>query len=230
MAKYIGKVAYIVDGDTFDVVDKNKQKQRIRIFGIDTPEKRQEFGLTAKEFTRELLEDKYVEVDTVALGQYNRVVAIVKVNGQSVAEELLKAGLAFASGSNHRLANHYFSLQEQAKSRNVGLWKSEKAENPSVFRRRLSREKLRNNPLYAKSTPDYTDEPKRESQRNSKPSLLDHLKSLIERTGDLIDKNFSKPDEKPKVNDDPNSIDKIDGDVLLDRYLKKKQQGKKMNP
>ena len=45
-----GKVVHILDGDTIDILTADKTTIRIRLHGIDAPEKGQPFGNTAKEF------------------------------------------------------------------------------------------------------------------------------------------------------------------------------------
>ena len=45
-----GKVIYIVDGDTLDILLEDKSKERIRLAGIDTPERGQEFGTKATRY------------------------------------------------------------------------------------------------------------------------------------------------------------------------------------
>ncbi|MBI3866041.1 MAG: thermonuclease family protein [Planctomycetia bacterium] len=44
-----GKVVHIADGDTLTVLDADKVQHKIRLHGIDAPEKGQAFGTKAKE-------------------------------------------------------------------------------------------------------------------------------------------------------------------------------------
>lgn len=132
---YYGEVTRVIDGDTFQVKDRFGNVQTIRLFGIDTPEKKQTFGMEAKEYTKNLIDKKTVHVQTIELGKYGRVVAIVNINNESLAEILLRDGIAFASGDNHKLAHRYFALQERARVNNQGLHKLG-IENPSVFRKK----------------------------------------------------------------------------------------------
>ena len=52
-AEITGKVIHIIDGDTIDILTADKSRIRIRLNGIDAPEKGQPFGNTAKEFLSE---------------------------------------------------------------------------------------------------------------------------------------------------------------------------------
>jgi len=243
MAKYTGTVTKIVDGDTIHVKDDFGNKQIIRLFGIDTPEKRQAFGMEAKAFMASIAENKRVSVDTVNLGKYNRISAIVTVNNQCIAEQLLKAGLAFASGTNHRLANHYFALQEQASVKQIGMWKNGKPQNPTLFRRSMNKSVYRNNPLFTKTKKSHN-----HSAYNIQKPLLQSLQDLVldgyynikervnfsffknikdslisklKKNNNLITKSSSTPISHL---DEKHFLDDIDGNVLLKRYIKTKDK------
>jgi len=57
-----GKVIKVADGDTITVLDANKEQHRIRLAGIDAPEKRQPFGNASRKMLRELVAGKEVKV------------------------------------------------------------------------------------------------------------------------------------------------------------------------
>ena len=57
-----GKVVSIADGDTITVLDAEKVQHKIRLEGIDAPEKGQAFGTKSKEKLSELLGEKEVAV------------------------------------------------------------------------------------------------------------------------------------------------------------------------
>ena len=83
-----GKVVEVVDGDTIDVIH-NGIKERIRLFGVDTPEKRQDFGKKASLFTSDMVSGKTVEVTPVTTDRYGRTVGLIYVNGKCLNEELV---------------------------------------------------------------------------------------------------------------------------------------------
>ena len=58
----IGKVVHITDGDTLTVLDTDKIQHKIRLSGIDAPEKSQAFGTKAKEALAEKVHEKTVRV------------------------------------------------------------------------------------------------------------------------------------------------------------------------
>jgi len=57
-----GRVVRVLDGDTVDVLDAGKSSHRVRLAGIDAPEKGQAFGTRAKQLLLELAGGKSVEV------------------------------------------------------------------------------------------------------------------------------------------------------------------------
>ena len=74
-----GKVIGVADGDTITVL-RDKQSQKIRLYGIDCPEKRQPFGKKAKKFTSDMVFGKTVEVNRMDTDRYGRTVALVAVD------------------------------------------------------------------------------------------------------------------------------------------------------
>ena len=84
----------VADGDTITVLHENLP-ERIRLYVIDCPEKRQPFGKTAKQFTSELVFGKLVDIEPVAVDRYGRTVAFVRIEDITVNEELIKEGLAW---------------------------------------------------------------------------------------------------------------------------------------
>jgi endonuclease YncB( thermonuclease family) len=88
-----GKVVGVADGDTITVL-RDKQPQKIRLYGIDRPEKRQPFGNKAKQFASEMVFGKTVEVHRIDTDRYGRTVALVWVGRILLNEMLITAGLA----------------------------------------------------------------------------------------------------------------------------------------
>ncbi len=94
-ADFTGHVVGVSDGDTITVLHKGKG-ERIRLHGIDCPEKRQAFGNRAKQFTSNLVFAKTVTVQGVDRDRYGRTVGVVLLpDGRSLNHELVRAGLAW---------------------------------------------------------------------------------------------------------------------------------------
>jgi hypothetical protein len=86
------------DGDrrnllTIVVLNGQNKQIKIRLYGIDTSEKRQAFGKSAKMFTASLVGNKEVEVKSITQDRYNRTVAIVYFGNKSLNHELVSKRL-----------------------------------------------------------------------------------------------------------------------------------------
>jgi endonuclease YncB( thermonuclease family) len=94
VSQFSGKVVSVLDGDTIDVLH-NKRAKRIRLNGIDAPEKGQAFGQKAKQFVSEQAFGKEVTVKTFGLDKYGRTIGDVFLpDGRMLNEELVREGLA----------------------------------------------------------------------------------------------------------------------------------------
>ena len=76
---FSGKCVSITDGDTIGVLKEGKEV-KIRLDGIDCPEKGQDFGSKAKRFTSNLVFDKKVDVHQKDIDKYGRIVARIIVD------------------------------------------------------------------------------------------------------------------------------------------------------
>jgi micrococcal nuclease len=83
-----GKVVGVTDGDTITVLHAGRG-EKIRLYGIDCPEKGQAFGTKAKQATSTLVFGKVVEVALLDVDRYGRTVAFVWVADILVNEKLI---------------------------------------------------------------------------------------------------------------------------------------------
>ncbi len=94
-ADFTGRVVGVADGDTITVLHNGKG-ERIRLHGIDCPEKRQAFGKRAKQFTSRLTCGKAVTVKDLGQDRYGRTIADVLLpDGRVLNRELVQAGFAW---------------------------------------------------------------------------------------------------------------------------------------
>lgn len=88
-----GLCDHVVDGDTIDVVGVG----RIRLVGIDTPERGQAGYDNSTQFVKDMCLGKtvYLDIDDAEnTDKYGRILAIVYVDGYNINVELLKRGYA----------------------------------------------------------------------------------------------------------------------------------------
>ena len=144
--KYEVHVTDVLDGDTFDAIFPDGDVERVRILGVDTPEKSASdnkpneydgitdleclayWGMKAKYFAEEWIEGKdvYIEFDSIAgfKGYYERWLCYVYLeNGTDFNAELVKRGYArvYEEGECSK-EEYYLSLQQQAMENRTGLW------------------------------------------------------------------------------------------------------------
>jgi micrococcal nuclease len=129
-----GKVVYVSDGDTFDLVTLTGNKVKIRVEGVDTPEMLQEFGLEAKEFVVKEILNKIVRLEVVNTDRYGRLVAKVYYEGKELRHELIRNGFAWHYKAYNR-DRELAELEIMAKKENKGLWAKENPMPPWEFRK-----------------------------------------------------------------------------------------------
>jgi endonuclease YncB( thermonuclease family) len=86
-----GKVVGVSDGDTITVMHDGKG-EKIRLYGIDCPEKDQDYGQKAKQFTSNMVFGKTVDVKPIDQDRYGRTVGIVVFDGVNLNVELIRSG------------------------------------------------------------------------------------------------------------------------------------------
>ena len=129
-----GKVLYISDGDTLKILTGSSKKMRIRLAGIDTPEKGQPYGKEAKQALSVLTLQKQVTIDVQTIDRYGRMVGLVYVQGLNVNSELVRQGMAWVY---RRYTNDekLYALEAKAKKEKRGLWSSNNFIEPWLWRR-----------------------------------------------------------------------------------------------
>ena len=121
LSDFSGPVVGVIDGDTIDVLH-NSQSERIRLNGIDCPEKGQAFGKKAKQFTSTLVYGKEVRIQVLRKDRHGRTVAdVVLPDGTNVSRELVKAGLAWWYRQ-YSKDTSLGALEEEARQAKHGLW------------------------------------------------------------------------------------------------------------
>ena len=118
---FTGRVVAVLDGDTIEVLHHG-HAERIRLKGIDCPEKKQPFGQKAKQFTSTLVFGKTVTVVSSEKGRYGRTIGDVFLsNGANLSYELVNAGLAWWY---HKYSDDVVlgALELDAQRARRGLW------------------------------------------------------------------------------------------------------------
>lgn len=135
-----GRVVGVTDGDTIKVLDASNTEYKIRLAGIDAPEKKQAFGQVSKKSLSDLVFDKQVTVDWNKQDRYGRTIGKVLVNGVDTNLEQVKRGMAwfYKKYQNELLLQDrldYLHAQEFAEKERVGLWVGNNLVAPWDFRK-----------------------------------------------------------------------------------------------
>lgn len=128
-----GRCVGVSDGDTVTLLVGRKE-EKVRLFGIDAPEKAQPFGLRAKQYASSLVFGRQVTLERSDTDRYGRTVGKVFVNGRSLNEEMLRAGLAW----HYAAYSHdpgFAMLERRARLERRGLWADPIPVPPWEFRR-----------------------------------------------------------------------------------------------
>lgn len=131
-----GRVVGVADGDTITVLDADRQQHKIRLQGIDAPEKAQPFGQRSKESLSAMAFNKDVRVEWAKRDRYGRIVGKVWVQPAScpACPMTLDAGLAqltvglawwyqkYAKEQSPEDAGRYEFAEHEARAKRAGLW------------------------------------------------------------------------------------------------------------
>lgn len=107
----VGKVVRIADGDTLTILDDAETQHRIRLYGIDAPEKAQAFGTQSKKNLADKVFGEIVRVEVVDIDRYHRAVGRIYLGNRFINLEQVREGYAwrYASYDHH----HEFDAAER---------------------------------------------------------------------------------------------------------------------
>lgn len=136
-----GKVIGVTDGDTVTILDVSNTQYKIRLMGIDAPEKKQSFGQKSKQNLSALVYNKQVTVEYSKKDRYGRTVGKVLVDGVDANLGQVKAGMAWHYKKYQKVQtpsdrSTYAEAEEQARAGHNGLWADPAPIPPWEFRHR----------------------------------------------------------------------------------------------
>lgn len=116
-----GKVVSVHDGDTITILAE-KERIKIRLFGIDAPELKQPYGKKSKQFLSNLIAGQIVEVEKNGNDRYGRTIGTVSLNGEDINAQMVENGYAWAY---RRFSKKYAPQESKAKFEKRGLWRDD---------------------------------------------------------------------------------------------------------
>ena len=123
---------YVQDGDTFKLPDN---ETRVRLWGIDAPEKGQAYADEARDRLKELCEGKAVRLEIKDTDNYGRKTAIVWKGKTNINLQLVKEGLAWHYAYFAPDAKDLAAAEKAARKARKGLWQDKNPINPYDFRK-----------------------------------------------------------------------------------------------
>ena len=127
-----GKVVGVTDGDMIKILTSEWQQIKVRLYGIDAPEKKQPYGTVAKRYLSDLIVGKTVQREELGKDRYKRVLGIVYLGDKDVNEILVLNGYAWAFTKYSKI---YESQEWQARSNALGLWRDKNPIKPEIWRK-----------------------------------------------------------------------------------------------
>jgi endonuclease YncB( thermonuclease family) len=140
-AQLTGKVVGISDGDTLTLLDSANVQHKIRLAGIDAPEKKQPFGEKSKRALSDCAYDKPAVIEYEKKDRYGRTVGKVLVDGKDCNMRQISLGMAwhykkYAGEQPAADRETYASLEQSARMQKRGLWAEQTAMAPWEFRKK----------------------------------------------------------------------------------------------
>lgn len=136
----VALVTRVIDGDTI-IVLLNGKEEKVRLIGIDTPERGRPYFYEATKKTAELVLGKKVKLvkDVSERDRYGRLLRYVYVGNLFVNAELVRQGFAmvYTYPPDVKFSEYFLKLQQEARKAKQGLWgepaDTNKSESPSFY-------------------------------------------------------------------------------------------------
>ena len=122
-----GRVIAVSDGDTVKLLTADNQTYKIRLAGIDAPEKKQAFGSESKKALSNCAEGKAATIDGNKKDRYGRIVGKVIVAGVDCNLRQIQLGMAwhykkYEKEQDVEDRSRYAHEEYLAQKSRIGLW------------------------------------------------------------------------------------------------------------
>lgn len=140
----VGRIIGVSDGDTLTLLDATNQTVKIRLSGIDAPEKKQAFGQKSKASLSNLAYGRQAEADCRKRDRYQRSLCVVRVNGTDVGFEQIRTGMAwwyrqYARDQRPQERAVYEQAEMRSRQQGFGLWQDSDPTPPWEWRHQRPR-------------------------------------------------------------------------------------------
>ncbi|HBB6718065.1 TPA: thermonuclease family protein [Citrobacter freundii] len=129
-----GKIVRVLDGDTVEIM-ADSVLTRIRLNGIDAPEKAQPFGQRSKQALSEMVAGKVVLAAGKQYDRYGRLLATLILNGRDVNAIQVHSGMAWVYRyKGNATTPEYLRYEQDARIARRGLWSEKEPVEPALWR------------------------------------------------------------------------------------------------
>jgi len=129
------RVVGVTDGDTVTVLEGGSTNRKIRLHGIDTPERGQPHYRRAKNALADKIAGKTVGIGVVDTDRYGRTVGVIYFEGQNINVAMVRDGHAWWYRKYAQYDRQLQEAESQAQSANLGLWQQADPIPPWEWRR-----------------------------------------------------------------------------------------------
>ena len=141
-----GYVVEVGDGDNI-TVSNQKRPVRVKLLGVDAPEKTQAFDEVATQHLRDLILNKFVTVQYSGLGQHGVLIGKVLFHDLDIGAQMIRDGVAWFDPNNKGTLSEaecemYRQSEEAARNEKRGLWQAGDAVAPWEFVKRDRTQRL----------------------------------------------------------------------------------------
>ena len=130
-----GRLGFVPDGDSFSLILKNKTTVKIRLKGIDAPERGQGFSLESRSALLKKLKGEFFRIRHEGVDDYGRVLGTLFVGERNINQEMVSEGFAWAYVFKGRQES-YGEDEKLAREKKRGLWKQKEVMAPWDYRKK----------------------------------------------------------------------------------------------
>jgi len=134
-SRLTGRVVGVGDGDSLTVRLADRRRVRVRLAGIDAPERKQAFGAAAHRSLIALAMGKSAHIRVVGVDEYGRILARVRCGDVDLSLAQAERGMAWTLSGKAR-DRQIAAAERQARRQRIGLWSAQDPLPPWVFRRK----------------------------------------------------------------------------------------------
>ena len=136
-----GRIVRVLDGDTVEILGEGNQLKRVRLAGIDAPEKNQPFGQRSRQELSSMVTQRIVTVTGEDEDRYGRLLGTVWLGAKDVNAEQIRKGLAWAYRYHGKpVRSDYATLEDEARRQATVSGQSLDRQNPGAGEASITRE------------------------------------------------------------------------------------------